>query len=140
MVKSKVCCGAGESKLLVFPCSGVSDTGEISDRAARQMHREGLGKMSCLAGIGGRAKNIMAMAQSASGLLAINGCPLDCASLTLRQAGFPKLLELRVTDLGLPKGKSPVTEKNLAKVFRAAQALVSASPARSAAAAVKECC
>ena len=140
MAEKKNACSCSKAPILIFPCSGVSDTGEISDRVARRMHQEGLGKMSCLAGIGGRAKNILALAQSASCLLAINGCPLDCASLTLRQAGFPKLLELRVTDLGLPKGKSPVTEKNLDKVLQAAKGLLSGSGDLPTASTVKKCC
>ena len=45
----KVCTGAST---LIFPCSGGSDVGALSDLAARQMTRDGTGKMYCLAGIG----------------------------------------------------------------------------------------
>ena len=41
---------------LVFPCSGASDVGGLSDRAARQMTLDQTGKMYCLAGIGGRVE------------------------------------------------------------------------------------
>jgi uncharacterized metal-binding protein len=44
----------------VFPRSGASDVGGLTDRAARQMTLDLEGKMYCLAGIGGRVQGIMA--------------------------------------------------------------------------------
>lgn len=37
---------------VVYACSGYSDAGEIADRIARHLTRDGPAKMSCLAGIG----------------------------------------------------------------------------------------
>ncbi|MEK7995130.1 MAG: putative zinc-binding protein, partial [Planctomycetota bacterium] len=34
---------------LIFACSGAADVGEIADRAARRMTRNGSGSMFCLA-------------------------------------------------------------------------------------------
>ena len=39
---------------LIFPCSGGSDIGEISDRIARLLSGEGFWNMSCLAAVGAR--------------------------------------------------------------------------------------
>jgi len=36
-------------KVPVFPCGGGSNTGEIADPVARQMQKNNLGKMNCLA-------------------------------------------------------------------------------------------
>ena len=44
---------------LVFACSGAADVGEIADRAARKLNREGTGKMFCMAGLGGRISGIL---------------------------------------------------------------------------------
>ena len=106
---------------LIFACSGAADVGAISDKAARQLTSEGAGKMFCLAGIGGRVSGIMESTRDAAKILAIDGCSLDCTKLCLEEAGFTEFEHIKVTDLGLEKGKSPVTDENIAVVVRAAQ-------------------
>ena len=100
---------------LIFACSGAADVGEISDRAARNMSRDGAGKMFCLAGIAGRIPGIMKMTQTASEILAIDGCELDCVKNCLRLAGFKQFDHFCVTDLGLEKGNTTVNNENIAK-------------------------
>ena len=101
---------------LIFACSGAADVGEISDRAARSMTREGAGKMFCLVGIAGRIPGIMKMTESASNILAIDGCELDCVKNCLLQSGFDRFEHFRVTDLGLEKGNASVNDENIATV------------------------
>jgi len=103
-------CACSSAPKLVFPCSGAADVGEIADRAARRLSRDGAGKMFCLAGVGGRVSGIIAATQAASRILAIDGCPLDCAKNTLEGAGFADFDHLRISDLGMEKGKSPATD------------------------------
>ncbi len=109
-------CSCSCAPKLIFPCSGSSDTGEIADRAARRLTKEGAGKMFCLAGIGGRVSGIMASTEAASRILVIDGCPLNCARKTLEQAGFKEFEHLRLADLGLEKGKSPVCDERIDEV------------------------
>jgi uncharacterized metal-binding protein len=116
MADQKSDCLCSCAPKLIFPCSGSSDTGEIADRAARRLTKEGAGKMSCLSGIGGRVSGIMASTKSASRILVIDGCPMNCASKTLEQAGFKEFEHLRLADLGLEKGKSPVSDERIEKV------------------------
>jgi uncharacterized metal-binding protein len=112
---------------LIFACSGAADVGEISDRAARNMSTDGAGKMFCLAGIGGRIPNIMKTTGTASKILAIDGCELDCVKNCLQQAGFDHFEHFCVTDLGLEKGKTTINDENIAKVVaKGKQKLVSA--------------
>ncbi|MGB9587093.1 MAG: putative zinc-binding protein [Armatimonadota bacterium] len=112
-------CSCGDSLKLIFPCSGASDVGELSDRAARKLTADGVGKMYCLAGIGGRLDVILENTKAAHKILAIDGCKLDCARRTLRQAGFEGFNHVRLNDLGFEKGESPVSEDNLKKVTEA---------------------
>jgi uncharacterized metal-binding protein len=109
---------------LVYPCSGAADTGAIADRAARLLDLEEKTWMSCLAGIGGRVSGLMANAAAAPALLALDGCPHDCAKKTLELAGFTNVRHLRVTDLGFKKGHSPVTEDAIRQVADATAALL----------------
>ncbi len=108
------CCSAAPK--LIFACSGAADVGKISDLAARELTAAGAGKMFCLAGIGGRVGGIMASTGVAQAILAIDGCPLDCAKKTLEGAGFTKFEYIRLSDLGMEKGKTPVTDEGVARV------------------------
>ena len=105
---------------LIFACSGAADVGAVSDQAARKLTRDGIGKMFCLAGVGGRVSAIMDGTRAAGAILAIDGCKLDCAKNCLEQAGFTGFVHLRLSDLGMEKGKTPVTEGSIAKAAGAA--------------------
>lgn len=111
MSEPQVCQGG---PTLIFACSGAADVGHVADLAARRLMTEGAGRMFCLVGVGGRVKPIMETTAAASRILVIDGCGLDCAKATLREAGFERFDHLRVTDLGLEKGKSPANEANVA--------------------------
>jgi uncharacterized metal-binding protein len=95
--------------------------GKVSDLAARKLTADGAGKMFCLAGIGGRVSGIMETTRVATAILAIDGCPLDCAKKTLEQAGFTKFEHLRLSDLGMEKGKTAATDEAVAKVVNLAK-------------------
>jgi len=117
------CCSVGTT--LIFACSGAADVGEIADRAARKMTKEGTGKMFCLAGIGGRIEPIMKTTEQASKILVLDGCQLDCVKNCLQQAGFADFEHFRVTDLGMEKGKTSVDEQNIAKTVAKAKEMLS---------------
>lgn len=112
-------CACSAAPKLIFPCSGAADVGAIADQAARQLTREGVGKMFCLVGIGGRVGGIMKTTESAEKILAIDGCPLNCAKNCLEQAGFTVFEHLNLTGLGLVKGQSAVSEENIQKAVDA---------------------
>ena len=119
-------CGCGGGARLIFACSGAADVGEIADKAARKLTRDGAGRMFCTAGLGGRISGILKTTEAAEGVLAIDGCPLDCVKSSLEQAGFTAFKHLQVADLGLEKGKSPATEESISKVAaRAAEMMCS---------------
>jgi uncharacterized metal-binding protein len=119
-------CGCSGGPRLIFACSGAADVGEIADKAARKLNRDGMGRMFCMAGLGGRISGILKTTEAAEGILAIDGCPLNCVKSSLEQAGFKAFKHLQLADLGLEKCKSPVTEENINKVAaRAAELIVS---------------
>ena len=110
---------------MIFACSGAADVGEIADRAARKLTRDGAGRMFCTAGLGGRISGILKTTEAADGVLAIDGCPLNCVKSSLEQAGFTAFKHLQLADLGLEKCKSPVTEESINKVAVRAAELIS---------------
>ncbi len=98
--------------------------GAIADLAARKLSRQGSGKMFCLAGIGGRVPGIVKSTEAAGAILAIDGCPLDCARRTLEQAGIGGFHHLQMQDLGMKKGETPASEAAVATVAERGAALL----------------
>lgn len=120
--KSSVCDPASK---LIFSCSGAADVGEISDRTARKLTKEGAGKMFCLAGVAGKVGAIVEATKSASQILAVDGCGVDCVKKCLENAGFENFQHIRITDMGMEKGKAAVTEENIANAAEKAGRLLS---------------
>jgi uncharacterized metal-binding protein len=111
-------CACGKTPKLILTCSGAADVGEIADRAARQLHREGAGKIYCLAGIGAGLNGFIDTTRAAGGILAIDGCSMECAKKTLEKWDIKNFEYLRVTDLVMEKGKTPVTEELITNVAK----------------------
>ncbi|HKW30951.1 MAG TPA: putative zinc-binding protein [Verrucomicrobiae bacterium] len=114
---------------VVYACSGCSDAGELADRIARQLSRDGAARMSCLAGIGGRVKSLVTTAEKAERILVVDGCPLNCARHTLRLAGFENFEHLELHKIGIRKGSCPVTEERIASGVQAAREILAGEPA-----------
>jgi len=117
-------CSCSGGPRLIFACSGAADVGEITDKAARKLTKEGVGRMFCTAGIGGRISGIVKTTESADRILVIDGCPLNCVKNSLEQAGFNKFRHLQLADLGLEKCSSPVMEENISKVVAKAREMM----------------
>ena len=67
--------------------------------------------------------------KAASRILAIDGCQLDCARLTLEEADVKNFSHLRVTDFGMEKGKTAATPEAVAHVVSKAQSLLTGEAA-----------
>lgn len=111
----------GPGPYLVFCCSGAADVGEIGHRAARLLDDRGVASRFCLAGIGGGVDAHLRKTREASRVLAIDGCRVGCARRTLERAGFAGFATLCVGDLGIEKGRSPMTDARVESVFMQAR-------------------
>jgi len=98
--EEKCLCASGE--LLFLTCSGGSNVGQISNKAAVELAKEGRGRLFCLAGIGAHL-DTMILAAKERKLVAIDGCPIQCATKILDHAGLESALSVVVTDLGIEK-------------------------------------
>ena len=107
----------GEKPTLVFSCSGGSDVGELADRVARRLGKDGKGKMFCLAGLGAGLSGMIESSRSAKELIVIDGCPVACGKKTLDKVGLSaKCFNLK--DLGFQKGKTTVHEQTIEDAVR----------------------
>ncbi len=113
----------------MFSCSGAADLAEIGDRAVRALHKAGDARMFCLAGIAGKVELIEVNTRGADRLLVVDGCDSDCAKKTMQIGGLTDFIHIRVSDLGLEKGKTPVTDDRIEMVAGKLRELLGRQPA-----------
>ena len=96
-------CNCEATEILIFPCSGGSNVGQIANQAGVELTRAGVGKLYCLAGIGAHLDSFIESAKAAKRIVAIDGCQAGCAKKTLEHAGFKVTDYTVATDLGIKK-------------------------------------
>ena len=103
VMAEKVKCSCGSDNVGIFPCAGASNTGQISNRIAVELAKSGVGTMMCTAGIGGHRPGLVKSAEGCERIIAIDGCPVNCAKETLEHAGIAVDTHIEVTGLGIKK-------------------------------------
>jgi uncharacterized metal-binding protein len=96
-------CLCEPSEILVFPCSGGSNVGQIANQAGVKLTQDGMGRFFCLAGIGGHVSGMIESTKAGKVIVAIDGCPVACAKNTLEHAGFNIDEYVQVMELGIEK-------------------------------------
>jgi len=96
---------ANNGNVMLLACSGASNVGQLANQAALELTQEGLGNMSCLAGIGGKLAGFMKSAKEAPALVVMDGCEVGCAKAIFADTGVPLRGYLVLTELGIIKNK-----------------------------------
>ncbi|MEN6437982.1 MAG: putative zinc-binding protein [Syntrophobacter sp.] len=91
--------------VMILACSGGSNVGQLSNRAAIELTQEGFGKMFCLAGVGGQLSGFVQSARDVDRMVVIDGCSVGCAKACLENAEVPLRGHIVLTDLGIDKNK-----------------------------------
>jgi uncharacterized metal-binding protein len=99
-------CCAANNEVMILACSGGSNVGQLSNRAAVELTQEGFGKMYCLAGIGGQLKGFVQSAKDVPVIAALDGCAVGCTKAILKNADIPSYNYIVLTDLGIEKNKN----------------------------------
>jgi uncharacterized metal-binding protein len=89
--------------------------GQVADLTARRLRDEGFAGMTCLAGVGADISGFVQSAKGAGVNITIDGCPVACARKCLERAGL-KPQSYVLTEFGLVKGSTPVTDETVAKM------------------------
>ena len=92
-----------QDKPLVYACSGCSNVAQLANDLAVVLDREGSAQMSCIAGVGGKVKQLVKVAQSGRPILAVDGCPLNCVKQTLATVDVVPTWHIELTTLGYKK-------------------------------------
>lgn len=111
-------CLCEPAEILIFPCSGASNVGQIANQAGVKLTQDGMGRFFCLAGIGGHVSGMIESTKAGKVIVAIDGCPVACAKKTLEHAGFNVDEYVQVAELGIEKNHD--LNLNLADVEKVA--------------------
>jgi len=96
-------CLCEPAEILIFPCSGGSNVGQIANQAGVKLTQDGIGNFFCLAGIGGHVSGMIESTKAGKVIVAIDGCPVACAKKTLEHAGFNIDEYVEITSMGIEK-------------------------------------
>jgi len=104
-------CGCNTKTKLIYSCSGAANTGEMADTISRKLTEEGYGHMTCLASVGAHISGFLESARGADENITIDGCSVACAKRILEHIGVSPTKSYILTEMGVEKRKTPVTEE-----------------------------
>jgi uncharacterized metal-binding protein len=96
-------CLCESNEILIFSCSGSSNVGQIANLAALKLTQDGVGRMFCLAGIGGHVSGMIESTKAGKMIVGIDGCQVACTKKVLEHAGFKAHEYVQVTEMGMEK-------------------------------------
>ncbi len=106
-----------DSAYRAVSCSGASNAGEFADKVTRKLDEKGDVNMGCLAKIAiGDGALIDTYKAAGCKATAIDGCPVHCSNKILEGTGITKFAHVTITDLGVKKGTTPVTQGEIERI------------------------
>ena len=94
--------------------------GELADRAAKWMNIIGLGKMYCLAAIGGHVQQYIVRTKKTKDIIIIDGCSNACAKKALNEVDIHGK-EFDLEKMGFQKGNVSATGENIDRIVNMIQ-------------------
>lgn len=107
-----------ENVIILFACSGASKAGELTDIAARKLHKKGDILMSCPPAVSGRIDSYLEKLKRDHKVIALDGCKKNCLARTLDIAGFSNYLHLNIKNLGMTRKEATVDADTVEKVCK----------------------
>jgi uncharacterized metal-binding protein len=102
-MEEKKKCLCSSSDVRIVACSGASNVGQIANQAAIDLAKAKVGGFFCLAGVGAHIKGMVKSGKEADLIVAIDGCPVQCAAKTLQHEEIEPAIHVIVTELGIEK-------------------------------------
>lgn len=112
-------CLCKAEEVILLPCSGGSNCGQIANQVAVKLTEEGVGNIYCLAGIGAHIPGMIESTRSAKRIVAIDGCAVACARKTIEHTGLTVTDWVCVTEEGIVKNHQfELSSEDIALVAR----------------------
>jgi len=129
-MEEKKKCLFGSSGVRIVACSGASNVGQIANQAALELANAKLAGFFCLAGVGAHINGMVESGKEADMIVAIDGCPAQCATKTLQHVEIEPAIKVIVTEFGIEKSHDiALDEKTCSKVVeKIKEELVSYNP------------
>ena len=96
-------CECRAEEIILLPCSGGSNCGQIANEVAVRLTQAGAGTIYCLAGIGAHVEGMVESAKGAKRIVALDGCSTACAKKVIEHAGLTVTDWICVTEAGISK-------------------------------------
>jgi len=96
-------CECRADSIILLPCAGGSNCGQITNQVAVKLDEEGMGRIYCLAGIASHIEGMIESARSAERIIALDGCQMACAKKAIEHAGLTVTDWVCVTEEGISK-------------------------------------
>ena len=110
-------CRCKAEEVVLLPCSGGSNCGQIANQVAIKLTEEGVGNIYCLAGIGAHIDGMVESARGAKRIVALDGCQVACAKKTVEHAGLKVTDWVCVTEAGISKNHEfQISRKDVALI------------------------
>ncbi len=123
-----VSCECKAEDIILLPCSGGSNCGQIANQVAVSLDVQGVGRLYCLAGIGSHIDGMVESAKGAKRIIALDGCQVACAKKTIEHAGLTVTDWICVMDQGIEKvHKFDITPEEVASVASSAREMLNRS-------------
>ena len=111
-------CLCEPAEILIFPCSGASNCGQVTNEVGLRLRENGKGTMYCTAGIGGHVKGLVEGARQAKILVAIDGCPMGCAKKCLEgEKLIPAVHFIVAQEINITKAFTRPAKEDVLKVY-----------------------
>lgn len=104
-------------KIKVVACSGASNTGAYTDLTARKLMKKGEASMLCLTRFSIDEKFADTLKAKNENITVLDGCDINCGEKILRKAGIQNLKHIIITDFGIEKGKTQVTDEKVNEII-----------------------
>ncbi len=120
-----VTCECKAEEIILLPCSGGSNCGQIANQVAVSLDVLGVGRIYCLAGIGAHIDCMVESARGARKIVALDGCQVACAKKTIEHAGLDVTDWICVTEEGVEKQHSFfIEEQDVERIIDRARELL----------------
>jgi len=100
---ASLACECSAEDIILLPCSGGSNCGQITNQVAVSLDIMGVGRIYCLAGIGAHIDGMVESARGAKRIVALDGCQVACARKTIEHAGLTVTDWICATEEGISK-------------------------------------
>ncbi|MGE5790409.1 MAG: putative zinc-binding protein [Syntrophaceae bacterium] len=114
--------------VMILACSGAANVGQMANRVAVELTREGFGQMFCVAALGAHLPKFVNYAQKVPSMVAIDGCSIGCIRSILEHVEVPLRSYVVLTELGFEKNmNSNLEQADIEKVKQAVRSGITGS-------------